>query len=263
MPEYDRKEIAELVGLSPDASDETIRVAIAEKLASQRSHEDKSRRERALAIEDQRLVAAAIADGRVVASRAEHWRHVLATDRDANRALLASLAPGLPPSQRDIPASQAHSPKAELDRILANLGFPASSQIARPSAVYASAQSPAPASRPSPVRAGAPASQMTPAPRTSRDLIPNDFVPDPVLIRRGKPSHERTQREISDECMRRLSPRTAVGLPPPPPEDVWYWPSPNDHFRWNEETQQFEAKPNSQAARISSGGSSNPTIGGS
>ncbi|MEB3062480.1 hypothetical protein [[Mycobacterium] zoologicum] len=242
MAEFESKEIAELVGLSPDANDRTIRAALAEVLASRRDSGDAARRERALVAEDQRLVTAAIADGRILASRGHHWRHVLASDRDANRALLASLASALPPSSREVLASQAYSPNAELDHIhiLGKLGIP----VAGPrSTVHASAQSPAPAPTSPHVRAGAPTTQTTPTPQMPLDLIPS-FVPNPIVIRRGKPISEWTQQEISDEYMRRLGPRTSVGLPPAPPEDIVYWPSPNDTFRWNETNQQFEANPN-------------------
>lgn len=230
MAEFDRNEIAELVGLKPDASDATIRAAIAEVLASRRDSGDAARRERALVADDQRLVTAAIADGRILASRAQHWRHALATDREANRALLAVLAPALPPSLRDVRASQAQSPTAELDHILGKLGLPVTGPRGT---VHAAAQSPAPAPSSPHVRASAPATQMAPAPRTS------PFT-EPLLPQPKRPVIEFTHKEMSDEILRRvLGPRASRNVPPRPAN--WHLTTVNA-LQWNEEKQLFQEK---------------------
>lgn len=229
MAGFDRNEIAKLVGLTPDASDATIRAAIAEVLASRRVDEDAARRERTLRAEDQRLVAAAIADGRILASRGQHWRHVLATSREANRALLASLASGVASPQRDVRASQAQSPNAELDHVLGMLGIPAANRAS--GTVHAAAPSPAQASPH--VHAGTPLIPMPPAQASPWT--------EPLLPQPKRPVIEFTHKEMSDEMLRRaLGHRSSKYLPPRP--ENWHYVGPND-LQWNEDRQLFEEKP--------------------
>lgn len=54
-------------------------------------------RDQQIADEDARTVQAAIADGRIAPARKDHWLTALKADREGNKQVLASLAPGLIP----------------------------------------------------------------------------------------------------------------------------------------------------------------------
>jgi hypothetical protein len=59
--------------------------------------------------------------------------------------------------------------------------------------------------------------------------LPIAQVPDPVRIRRGVPPEQWTQQQHSDYFMHKLGTRfSGGGSVKPPPQDVWYQPSPDD-----------------------------------
>jgi hypothetical protein len=169
-----------------------------------------SAEERQLRAEDRRLVNAAYNDGRII--NRDNWVQHLAADRVGNRALLASLAPGLRPNERvvvDEGLEQTHR------QVMARLGI-----------------QPPPGAKPSPARTVA-ASYEAPTPSNGPILddlgLPIPQVPPPVRISRGVDPSQYTERERQDAMLRRLGPQFHPGTKPPPAQDVWYQPSPNDH----------------------------------
>jgi hypothetical protein len=242
-----RTEVCDLLGLPVDVDEETLQHAIAEAVERQKSREALSAAEQEARAEDRRLVAAAFNDGRIV--NCDKWINALAADRTANRALMASLAPGLPPAQK-VPVDP------ELDRVeaqvMARLG-PARAPSAQSLRTVAAAGTPPAESRPwrhstSGLRSTGPA-----ATGPLDDLgLPIPGVPDPVRIQRGTPPEQWTQRQQEDFFLRQLGPRFYPGTQPPPQRDVWYQPSPNDVSEFVETTDgqgYWREKPN-EARRI-------------
>jgi hypothetical protein len=58
--------------------------------------------------------------------------------------------------------------------------------------------------------------------------LPVAQVPPPVVIQKGVPVEERTQKQHEDVMLRRLGPRFFPGTEKPPATDTVYYPSPND-----------------------------------
>lgn len=212
-----RSKLTEMLGLPANSDDATIRKAMQEASeahqASIADHEAQvaaSAQEQRLRAEDRRLVNAAYNDGRI--ANRDNWIQHLAADRAMNRGLLASLAPGLRPDEQvvvDDGLDQTHR------QVLARLGI-----------------NPPPGAKSSPPRTVAAASYQAPPPSNRQavdDLgIPIDIVPPPVRISRGTDPSQWTERERQDAMLRRLGPRFHPGTKPPPAQDVWYQPSPND-----------------------------------
>jgi hypothetical protein len=203
--------LAALVGMDPSDGLDAIVGKMNEIIAGHKSvkqREQDAKHERRLQDEDKRIVAAAINDGRVAREGKQAWVQALATDRAANRAMLASLASGIPPAEHvvvDEGIERVHN------QVLARLGI----------------KPPPRPSSPGTVAAAAP--QWSPSPVYDDLGLPiADQFPTPVLLSRGKPYSEWTAQEKQDAMSRRLGPRFSAGLPPQPAGDKWYFPSPND-----------------------------------
>ena len=96
MSEVSRSEIIKLLGLPPDADDETVLRAVDDMVASQQATAlPLSVAEKQARAEDRRTVLAAVNDGRIVPDRLDFWCQAMQKDRAGNRAVLASLASGL------------------------------------------------------------------------------------------------------------------------------------------------------------------------
>ncbi|WP_406813975.1 hypothetical protein [Mycobacterium sp. M23085] len=205
-----RSEVTRLLGLPADASDAAIAAEMEVAMARRKAVEAASAEEQRLRAEDRRLVNAAFNDGRITNDSREKWVRYLASDRAANRVLLASLAPGLRPDERiviDPELEQIH------DRVVGRLGInPAVTSTPAPRTVAASYQPPS--------ASGTPVVDMLGVP------IPQ--VPPPVRISKGTPPEQWTEKQRQDAMLRRLGPRFYPGTERPPKGDVWYQPGPND-----------------------------------
>lgn len=206
-----RAELARLVGVSPDVDDATLHAAIEKTIAAQKARETAAARsgmEQRLEAEDRRIVAAAINDGRLSPGSRERWLKALKTNRGANRSVLASLAPGLRPTEKVVADQELEQ---LYGHVMAQMGF-------QPAAV-----SP-------PARSVAASSQPVPSSGQSVDMLglPVSPAPDPVRISRGTPPEQWTRKQQSDYLQRQLGPRFWPGTEPPPAADQWYWPSPDD-----------------------------------
>jgi len=217
-----RAELVALLRLSPEVSDEELQRELAAQLAAIKAAKDAQRvdaAEQQARAEDRGLVLAAQGDGRVHRDRVEFWCDALRRDRDANRALLASLAPGPRPSQ---PLPVDPDMEAVHAQIVCRV-------TKTPSAIQAAAANPAP----------------------HDDIgvrIPP--MPAPVRISRGKAPGDWTYEERASYLLHKLGPRFSQGVPPPPPGDRYYIPSPTDPYEWVENadgTGEFRAKRRYQA----------------
>lgn len=213
-----RAAITALVGVAADVDDQTLNNAIEKMIADHRTRQH-AQRNRELEPADKRLVAAALAQGKITKASEAQWLKALQDDRDGTQKILANLAPGLLPNGRVAGGADADLERVH-DRVMAALGI-------KPP--------PEPTSAPQRVAAAAP--QAPPPPSgTPVDMLglPVSVMPDPVRIFRGKPPEQWTQQEVGDYFLRQLGPRFYPGTNPPPAGDVWYQPSPNDHSEYVE-----------------------------
>jgi hypothetical protein len=88
------------LGLPSDSDDGTLLEKLDALAESTRRSEVVSAAEREARAQDRRLVIAAVNDGRLTAKSIDLWCGAMQNDRAANRAVLASLAPGLPPAKK-------------------------------------------------------------------------------------------------------------------------------------------------------------------
>jgi hypothetical protein len=93
-----RAELASLVGLPADASEEALHAAVRRRLAAL----DDETTQRA---EDRGIVAAAINAGKFSRERASFWLNALQANRPGTRTIIASLASGLPTVARKVSAA--------------------------------------------------------------------------------------------------------------------------------------------------------------
>jgi len=109
-----RSKVLEVLGLPPNVDDATLKSALEQAIATQelrRSGAARASQEHALEAEDRRIVQAAVDAGKIGPQRAQFWMGALKSDRAANRALLASLAPDLPPQPVHAAAPTTAAPK--------------------------------------------------------------------------------------------------------------------------------------------------------
>jgi hypothetical protein len=214
-----RAEVAALVGLPADSSDELLHKAMADLRAAHEAREAEAiaaAAEQQLVAEDRRIVAAAINAGKFSADRGKFWLDALARDRTGNRAIIASLASGLPTVKKvaaDAELQQVHN------AVLSRLGIPKTPQRVKAASGF-----------------GAQPGESLPAPYAQPD------VPAPVVIQRGVDPADWTPRQAQDAMLRRLGRRFWPGTEPPPPGDVVYIPSPKDVSRFDESTGQWVEK---------------------
>lgn len=235
-----RHEVVRLLGLSPGVDDATLQRELAAQLAEiERAQQAQriSAAERTARAEDRRVVLAAYNEGKIAGNRIEFWCGALQRDREGNRAVLAALAPGLPPDRKlpvDPEAEQVHR------NILRRLGV---QEPARQVQAAADEQ-------PSPYqRAVRNSDKFADSSSVKRDDLgfPIPDFPRPQLVSRGKPIEEWTEQEKADALQRQLGQRFHPGTKPPPKGDVYYLPSPNDPFEFDESTGQWRSKPNYKA----------------
>lgn len=229
-----RDEVVRLLGLAPDVDEETLQRELAAQLAAIEADKEARRvsaAEQLARAEDRRIVICAVNDGRLTANKIEFWCDALQRDREGNRAILASLAPGLRPTEQLVVDAEV---EATHRRVLERLGITA------------------------PPRPVAASEQLTPYQRAVRnadgfgqrsgETLPDPFakpdIPAPIRISRGKPVSEWTDREISDAMQRRLGPAFHPGTKPPPKGDKWFQPDPNQPYVFDEATGQWQENPN-------------------
>ena len=208
-------EIAQLLGLPPDVDDATLSAAVEEALARQKNRKVAAARnsdEERLVAEDKRIVAAAIDDGRLSLTSRERWLNALESDRATNRTMLASLAPGLRPTEQvvaDVELEQMHG------QAMARLGITDS----RPSRTVAAASPQAP---------------RTPSGASVHMLgMPLPGGPAPIRIVRGKPPAQWTAEDDQSGPGSGWGAVSGRAELPPGSEGV-YQPSPNDTYEWVE-----------------------------
>ncbi|WP_247600183.1 hypothetical protein [Mycobacterium intracellulare] len=232
MVNVPRAEILRLLGLSSDVDDQALQQAIDSRLADIEADKQSqlvSAAEQRAQAEDRRIVVCAVNDGRLTANKIEFWCDALQRDREGNRAILASLAPGLRPTEQLVVDAEV---EATHRRVLERLGITA------------------------PPRPVAASEQLTPYQRAVRnapgfgagsglaDPFTKADVPPPVRISRGKPESLLTDRERADALQRRLGPRFHPGTKPLPKGDKWYQPGTNDPYMFDEATGQWRENPN-------------------
>ncbi len=225
-----RGELLRLLGLPQDSamSDAELVERAQRRAAELAGERSVAAAEQLARAEDRRIVLCAVNDGRIPKGRIDFWVDALQRDREGNRALLASFAPGLRPAEQLVVDAEV---EATHRRVLERLG------LGQPQTVAA-------------------AEQLSPYPRTVRDAdgfgrssgerVPDPYIipdfPAPQRVSQGKPMSEWTEQERADAVQRRLGPRFYPGTQPPPKSDQWYWPSPNDPFEFDEGLGQWREK---------------------
>ena len=176
---------------------------------------------RRLVQEDARLVAAAANSGRISVDNVPQWMMAMKADRAGTRRTLASLAP----VWADMRRAAGVDPEVEAvhSNVMGRLGL--STGKPRPARTVQAASG-----------FGRQPSEVLPAPYAQPD------VPAPVRIRRGTDPAEWTERQRQDFALRQLGQKFWPGTKPPPAQDVWYQPSPNDVSRYDEATGQWVEK---------------------
>jgi hypothetical protein len=214
-----RAEVAELLGLPADTDDETLRKAMADLVAAHQAREAEAiaaAAEQRLVAEDRRLVIAACNAGKLPANRIDFWCGALQRDRVGNRAILASLAVGLPPTEKiadDAVVEGVHA------KVLGRLGISTQLQRSVAATVAASASPVADAQE-----------------RQVLDVLglPTAQVPAPVLLSKATNPEDWTWQQKSDFFQRHiLGGRFKEGTQRTPQvSDVYYQPSPNDPYEF-------------------------------
>jgi hypothetical protein len=92
LSEVLRTELTKRLGLTSTADDAAVLRAVDDRIAGATPVSVAEKQARA---EDRRTVLAAVADGRIADVRVDFWCQAMQSDRAGNRAVLASLAPGL------------------------------------------------------------------------------------------------------------------------------------------------------------------------
>jgi len=217
-----RAELAELCGLPADTDDETLRQRMADLIAAHEAREAQAvaaAAEAQLVAEDKRVVEAAVAAGKFGPQRKQFWIDACARDR-SNRQLIASLAPVL----ADMNRAAGVDPEAERThaRVMAQLGL-----APQPRSVAAS---------------GDPFADARERQVLDEVGLPVAQVPPPVLLRKGTNAADYTREQEYQYFAHKFGGKIAEGVPKPPAGDVWYQPSPNDPYRWDESAGRFVEK---------------------
>jgi hypothetical protein len=205
-----RAEVAKLVGLPADATDEELQEAMSSLLAALAAQEAQAVAAAAEArevAEDRRIIAAAVADGRLPANRAEFWCTALKNgNRAANRAVVGMLTPGWR-SPEQVAAAD------DLQRVHAKV-------MAQSGVV------------PQPLRSVAASGDLQADLRERQVLdlfgLPVAQTPAPVLLRKGTSPADYTPEQQYQNFAHKLGGKFTEGVPKPPGGDVIYQPSPND-----------------------------------
>lgn len=215
-----RAELAELVGLPADTDDETLRKRMADLIAAHEAREAQAvaaAAEQQLVDEDKRIVEAAVAAGKFGQQRKQFWLDACARDRANGRQLIASLAPVLADMRGvDPEAERVHA------QVMRQLGTPT-----QPRSVAAS---------------GNPFADMRERQVLDEIGLPVAQVPPPVLLRKGTDPADYNREEQYRDFVDKLGLGPRLGVPKPPGADVWYQPSPNDPYRWDESAGRFVEK---------------------
>jgi hypothetical protein len=201
--------LAELLGLPADTPEDELRKAMADLVATHEAHEAEAVAAAAEArevAEDRRIVAAAVADGRLPANRAEFWCAALKNgNREANRAVVRMLTPGW-----RSPESVAAA--ADLERVHAKV-------IAQ----FGGAPQPRKS-----VAASDPQAVLRERQVLDSVGLPVAQTPAPVLLRKGTDPADWTKEEQYRDFAHKLGGKHAIGVRKPPAGDSYYMPSPND-----------------------------------
>jgi hypothetical protein len=201
-------ELAELLGLAADTPEDVLLRKFYEgaaALAAQEEAQAVAAAEAAACAEDRRIVNAAYNAGKFPASRVEFWTDALKRDRERNRALVASLAPGLVPVEKIAANSDLEAIHA---RVMRQAGVPI-----RPRTVAAS---------------GDPQADLRERAVLDSRGLPVAQTPPPVLLRKGTNVEDYTQEQHFDRFMNMLGGQFKASARPLPQGDSWYLPSPND-----------------------------------
>lgn len=171
-------EVRRLLGMPADSTEAAVRAELDKVLAAPAMRQNTQA--------DGAAVAAAIADGRITEGRAAFWMNALLEDPKGARAVLASLAPGVPAAALPRPESDGERVERE---VLARLGL-------KPS--------------PKPVKAAGPQPVRMPPGAPSGS------------IRGGGNPADSTRQETDDAHMWALGQRFRGGLEPPKSQGFTY-----------------------------------------
>jgi hypothetical protein len=198
-----RAQVARILGLPSDADDGTLLEKLDALAESTRRSEVVSAAEREARAQDRRLVIAAVNDGRLTAKSIDLWCGAMQKDRAANRAVLASLAPGLPPEKKLVVDPDMES---VYDRMMSPFGDrPLRSQV------VAASSSP---------HGGAAAA----VPDRRAFARPNAIsapIPEDAVITAGRPPWTWTEEEVRDAALWNQGFQAGVK---PPPSYAWEVP---------------------------------------
>jgi hypothetical protein len=236
-----RAKVAELLGLPADTDEETLRQALSDAAAAidaQKHAQAVSAAEARACAEDRRIVIAAYNNSKIPANKIGFYQDAMSRDREGIRAILASLASGLPRAENEKIAGDADV-QAVHDRVMGRLGIKPTST---PPRTVAAADH-----RPTVVGGGASA-PPAPAPRLDDLGLPLPDVPRPILIKKGTDPSEYTKEQQYQDFAHRLGGKFTRGVPRPPAPDQYFVPSPDDPYEFRDG--EFRAKPNSRAMPI-------------
>jgi len=231
--------IAADIGLPAGSSMEAMLARAAELRGiaeAQKSAQKVAASQQQLVYQDKRLVNAAINDGRLTLASQQFWVDALGRDRAANRALLASLAPGLPPAHR---IAEDESLETTHNAVMGRLGLAAAPDRRQVAASVPITSAHPPTPPPAPRRTDA---------ETDEWGFPVRRIPDLVLTQRGKPVSEYTHDDHYAVFAEGLGLAFRRGAPPVPKQDAYYQGGLNDLTRpvigADGVATHFEANPN-------------------
>jgi hypothetical protein len=248
MVNVPRAKVAELLGLPADTDEETLRQALANASAAidaQKHAEAVSAAEARACAEDRRIVIAAYNNSKMPANKIGFYQDAMSRDRKGIRALLASLASGLPRAENEkIPADA--EVQAVHDLVMGRLGIKPTPTTTR----WPTSRTVAAAGYEPTVTGGGATPPPAPAPILDDLGFPLPQVPRPILIKKGVNPSEYTAQQRSDAGMHALGQKFSAGVPRLPAPDQYFIPSPDDPDEFDAATGEFRPKPNNRAIPI-------------
>jgi hypothetical protein len=162
-------------------------------------------------VEDDRIIRAAVKARKISADSVRVWQHAIVADRAGTRRTLAELPAGWLGEDPEREARIVAAAALDLDRVNVKGG----------------GTNPPPAA---------------PVGPTDKFGFPVAGIPAPVVLKKGVPPEQWTERQRQDAMLRRLGPRFHPGTEAPPKGDQLYFPSPNDVSRYDEASGQWVEK---------------------
>jgi hypothetical protein len=158
-------------------------------------------------VEDDRIIRAAVKSAKISGESVRMWQQAMIADRAGTRRTLAGLPQGWLGEDPEREARIVAAANPNLANHAPRVEYPTSALE-----------------------------------QGSRDPFGANGMEPPVVIRKGTPVEERTERQHQDAMQRRLGPRFYPGTEAPPKGDEIYIPSPNDHSRFDEATGRWVEK---------------------